>query len=134
MTPGERNDNPGNIKRTTAHWAGMRAEQTDPVFVQFKTPEWGIRAIVRILVTYHREGVVTPRQIISRWAPPTENDTSAYIDDFCRRCSLDPDEVIAELDAPHLQSVVTAIIIHENGRCIYSAAQVAAGIAMALAQ
>lgn len=37
MNRGIRNNNPLNIRRSADHWQGMRDEQTDPSFVQFKT-------------------------------------------------------------------------------------------------
>ena len=48
---GIRNHNPGNIKLGTA-WDGLSDEQNDDVFCQFKEPVWGLRALVRILLTY----------------------------------------------------------------------------------
>ena len=47
---GIRNNNPGNIKLGT-NWDGLSDEQNDDVFCQFKEPVWGIRALMRILLT-----------------------------------------------------------------------------------
>ena len=48
---GIRNKNPGNIKLGT-DWDGLADEQSDPVFCVFKEAVWGIRALVKILLTY----------------------------------------------------------------------------------
>ena len=84
MSRGIRNNNPLNIRRSGDRWDGARAEQTDPSFVQFETPAYGYRAAWKVLQSYytrfcHRSQPFTVRSIISRWAPPTENDTEAYI-------------------------------------------------------
>ena len=81
---GIRNNNPLNIRRSTNRWDGARAEQTDPSFVQFETPAYGYRAAWKVLQSYytrfcHQSQPFTVRSIISRWAPPNENDTESYI-------------------------------------------------------
>ena len=81
---GLRNNNPLNIRRTATRWIGARIEQTDKSFVQFTSMAYGYRAAWKILQSYYerfsRQGKpFTVRNIISRWAPPTENDTEAYI-------------------------------------------------------
>ena len=81
---GLRNNNPLNIRHSADRWQGARKEQTDPSFVQFKTMAYGYRAAWRTLQTYYERFCMqskpfTVRNIIERWAPPTENDTEAYI-------------------------------------------------------
>ena len=41
---GIRNNNFGNLRITKDKWQGLREEQTDPEFFQFKSPKWGYRA------------------------------------------------------------------------------------------
>ena len=84
MTRGIRNNNPLNIRRSSTHWQGARKEQTDKSFVQFETMAYGYRAAWKILQTYYERFCTqgkpyTVRNIIERWAPPTENDTENYI-------------------------------------------------------
>ena len=81
---GIRNNNPLNIRHSASRWQGARIEQTDKSFVQFKTMEYGYRAAWKTLESYwkHFHDLPKPfnvRNIISRWAPPTENDTENYI-------------------------------------------------------
>ena len=84
MKRGIRNNNPLNIRRSADQWQGASEEQKDKEFVQFKSMAYGYRAAWRILQTYyerfcHQSRAFTVRNIISRWAPPKENDTEAYI-------------------------------------------------------
>lgn len=131
LTRGLRNNNPGNIRKTGTTWQGMAPpeQQTDPEFIVFQGPEWGIRALVRILYTYRSQGVLTVRQIISRWAPPSENDTASYISAVAKRVGVGPDEPLTY--PAQLTPLVEAIITHENGVQPYSPATIARGIALA---
>ena len=81
---GIRNNNPLNIRHSADRWLGMREEQEDKSFVQFKSMAYGYRAAWRILQTYYERfrmqgKLFTVRNIIERWAPSSENDTEAYI-------------------------------------------------------
>ena len=83
-TRGIRNNNPLNIRHSADRWQGVRKEQTDKAFVQFESMAYGYRAAWKTLQSYYnrfcRQGqAFTVRNIISRWAPPKENDTEAYI-------------------------------------------------------
>ncbi len=115
---GVRNANPGNIDRTGTKWQGMAADQSgDPRFIVFDAPEWGIRAIVRVLRTYYdKHGLRTVKGIINRWAPPVENDTEAYYVTVAKKLGVDPGEQIDIDDLDTLRTLVKAIIRHENGR------------------
>ena len=121
-TRGERNNNPGNIDRSTIRWEGMSADQSsDDRFIVFQTPQFGIRALAKILLNYQDvHHLDTIRQIIDRWAPPSENDSGAYVTDVAADVGVGPDDKIDLNDAAILTKLVTAIIRHENGRVIYS--------------
>ena len=84
MSRGLRNNNPLNIRHSADCWQGARKDQTDKSFVQFESMAYGYRAAWKTLQTYYYRlcGQGQPfnvQHIISRWAPPEENDTSAYI-------------------------------------------------------
>jgi hypothetical protein len=81
---GIRNNNPLNIRHSADQWQGVREEQTDKSFVQFKSMAYGYRAAWKTLQSYYNRFCLqgkafTVRNIIHRWAPPNENDTQAYI-------------------------------------------------------
>lgn len=131
MTSGDRgirNNNPGNI-RLGLPWQGLSPTQTDPAFCQFVAPQWGIRAMAKILLHYESEEFNTVRLIINHWAPPNENDTDAYIADVAALCQTTPD---SPLDVrANLDKLIQAIIRHENGSQPYSADIISLGIDLA---
>jgi hypothetical protein len=132
-TRGIVNNNPGNIRKSATAWQGAIVG-SDPIFVTFDTPENGIRAMAKVLLTYQRQhGLDTLAEIIERWAPAAENDSFAYIDDVATRLGVDPDERIDLGNAELLAALCAAMIRHENGRQPYAAATLAAGIGAALA-
>lgn len=123
---GIRNHNPGNIERTTVRWKGMAPAQPDPRFISFLRPEWGIRAIARILLGDWREGQNTIASLIDEWAPPHENDTAAYIRAVGKAAGVDP---YKPCDVPALLlKIIPAIIRHENGFQPYPADVIQLGI------
>lgn len=134
-TRGERNNNPGNIRiNPNQNWLGMILGD-DPKFVKFKDPIWGIRALGKILITYRRKDLCTSiRNIINRWAPPSDNNnTEAYISAVCKDAgNIDPNVFYNVELKDKLKPLVKAIIIHENGRCIYSDTQLDEGVSLAL--
>lgn len=127
---GIRNNNPGNIRRTSDQWIGMSADQSsDPVFVVFDTPQYGIRALARVLRSYYDQGLTTVRAMITRWAPPSENDTDAYVAAVANYSGLSADVPIDSIDLA-LPLLVPAIIMHENGTQPYTADLIAQGITL----
>lgn len=94
---------------------------------------WGIRALAKVLLTYEdRHGLHTIRQLIDRWAPPIENDTSAYVDGVASDMMVNPDEPINLHQLDKLTCMVRAISHHENGGDYLSNADVAKGCTLAL--
>lgn len=114
---GIRNNNPGNVERGKDRWLGMSADQSsDPRFLVFDTPEAGIRALMRILINYQeRSNIETLRAAINRWAPPGENNSTAYVQHVSRLTGFDPDEKLDFLDREVNVALTRAIIRHENG-------------------
>jgi len=129
-TRGLRNNNPGNIRKSNTKWDGLATDQTDASYFVFKSPVYGIRAMAKILHTYAvKHGLNTVHGIISRWAPPSENNTASYVDDVSARLSVAPDTVI-NVDA-QMPKLVMAIIKHENGIQPYSIAEINQGVKLA---
>lgn len=131
MTRGLANNNPGNI-RHGEDWDGLTKDQSgDPEFAQFISPEYGIRAVFKIIHTYDTKyGLSTIEGIVSRWAPPVENDTEAYIAFVEGYTGLARDAELVEGD---MVPVVQAIIKMENGTQPYPLAVVKAGKDLAYA-
>lgn len=116
---GIRNNNPGNIRKTSQAWRG-EIEGDDEAFETFRTPEHGIRALARILLNYQRKrGLRTVGDIISRWAPPSENDTDAYEAAVAVSLGVRVDDRLDLENLVTLRQLVKAVIYHENGRQPY---------------
>ncbi|OBU04841.1 hypothetical protein [Morganella psychrotolerans] len=127
---GSRNNNPGNIRISDNNWEGQVGDDGD--FVQFATPEHGVRALGKNLITYRNKGVVTVNQIIGRWAPKKDgNDTDGYIKFVSEKMGVDPNVPIDVTDINTLRSITTAIMQQEGNHSI-SGEQVDTGLQAAL--
>lgn len=134
-TCGERNNNPGNIRPASYTWQGQTGIAVCGVsgrFVVFSSPVYGIRAIVKDLRTKYGRGLNTIRKIITVYAPPSENNTEAYIQQVAKSMKIGPDTVLNMQDQTTVSNFVVAIIKHENGRVIYSAQLISEGVALGL--
>ncbi|EAA8821717.1 hypothetical protein AHT39_001916 [Salmonella enterica subsp. enterica serovar Isangi] len=136
-SPGEaargiRNNNPGNLEYSKSNpWVGQTGD--DGRFAKFETPEHGIRALGRNLMSYQRQGIDTVSEIINRWAPPTDNnDTTAYIKAVCDQLGVSTDEPLDSSNPDTLKALCAAIIQHENGSQPYSDQQLTTGVSAAL--
>ncbi|TFO08155.1 hypothetical protein ELX89_16990 [Escherichia coli] len=131
-TRGIRNNNPGNLEYSkTNPWVGQTGD--DGRFAKFETPEHGIRALGRNLMSYQRQGIDTVSEIINRWAPPTDkNDTMSYIKAVCEQLGVSADEPLDASNPDTLKSLCKAIIHHEQGSQPYSDQQLTAGVSAAL--
>lgn len=113
---GIRNNNPGNIRLSPTRWKGQRNFQFDPAFVEFTSPVLGLRALMRLLLTYHfKYGLDSVTALINRYAPPHENATDAYIHQVARKLGV---ERMTQLDLRKrnvLIGLARAITLHENG-------------------
>lgn len=126
---GLRNKNPFNIKKTGINWQGETTGD-DPTFETFTSHEMGIRAGARLLLNYEQKhGLNTVSQIISRFAPGTENDTAAYIDHVADHLGLHPDEPFSV--SARLPELSAVIIEHENGINPFSDRFIADSVALA---
>ena len=139
---GIRNNNPGNIDYNERNpWQGLdKQKPSDGRFCRFMGPEWGIRAITRVIRNYAKrdgtqgaggKGIDTVQEIINRWAPPVENDTGAYVSQVAKVVGVSPTEPLNLDDDLIMAKLVTAIIWHENGVQPYPAALILAGVKLA---
>ena len=127
---GIRNNNPGNIRATRPDtWDGQTGVD-EGGFAIFKSPEWGVRALGKLLANYERlYGLNTVTGIISRYAPTEENNTDSYIKSVANALEVDP-ETTLDL-SQKLPELVNAIIYHENGQNPYSQSLIETGLEMA---
>ncbi|MDN7190728.1 hypothetical protein QVL76_00190 [Klebsiella pneumoniae] len=129
---GVRNNNPGNLEASSSNpWIGQTGN--DGRFAKFETPEHGIRALGRNLISYQRQGIDTVGEIINRWAPPSDNnDTAAYIKAVCAQLGVTANQPLDASNPDTLQALCAAIIKHENGTQPYSSDQLSTGVSAAL--
>lgn len=133
---GVRNNNPGNIDRSGVAWQGedrsAKARQQEARFCVFTSPEFGFRALAKVLQTYQsKHGLRTVKAIINRWAPPTENITSAYVREVAKALNVDPEARIDVTQFDTAFGIAKAIARHENGGHYWSDATIAKGLELA---
>ncbi|MBQ8493484.1 MAG: structural protein P5 [Alistipes sp.] len=116
MSRGLRNCNPGNIRRSAVRYEGEVTPSRDAEFKEFSTMAYGYRAMFVLLNTYRcRYGLRSIRQMIERYAPPTENFTDGYIRFIAQRTGIDPDAAIDTQSARDMIPIVMAMSEIENG-------------------
>jgi hypothetical protein len=105
-------NNPGNIEYSSANnWVGQTGQHNG--YVVFDTLANGVRAMGILLGNYYAAGATTITAIISRWAPPANNNTPAYIAAVAAQMGDDANEPLSwpQDEVPMIQ----AIAMHENG-------------------
>ena len=113
---GLRNHNPLNIRKSATKWQGMAERQDDVAFVSFVSNAWGYRAAFRVLRTYMvNYGLRSIEDIVSRWAPPKENHTRAYIDTVSRLSGIGSLVNLYITNKEDMVKVVMAMAQVENG-------------------
>lgn len=145
---GVRNKNPGNIDYNPRNkWEGQigiepKVGSNKPRFALFDSVENGIRALGKLLLNYRgkdgmpgvgKPGIDTPFEFINRWAPSVENNTNAYAEAIAKALCVGVRDPIDISRPETLLTVVTGIIVHENGYQPYSPAVIAEGVRRALA-
>ena len=105
MAPrGIRNNNPCNIRLSRTTYKGEVVPSQDKAFKQFESMAYGYRAVFVTLRYYHTKlGLRTIRQMVSRWAPPSENNTGSY------------DAAVDIKDKNLMVKIVSAMSFVENG-------------------
>lgn len=144
QTLGVRLNNPGNLEWGSP-WEGLVPREQSRYyktgtgqqqrFCEFKDAASGIRAIARTLITYFdkrkaRDGsaIDTVAEVVERWAPSFENNTSAYANHVAKLMSVDPDQILDIKSYDVMYGLVTGIIAHENAGYAYPAEVVEEGL------
>lgn len=129
---GVRNNNPGNIESSEKNpWEGQIG--SDGRFAKFETPEHGIRALGKNLLSYQRQGFDTISEVVNRWAPKKDgNNTESYITALCDALGLGANDTLDMTNPSTLTALCAGIVNHENGAQPYSADQINAGVSAAL--
>lgn len=104
----------------------------------FIEPEWGIRALVSVLLNYQRKhGLRTVEGMIRRWCPPTHTfpdgrkigqNTAGYVRFVAQQVGVPADAQIDAMRPDVMRPLVKAIIQKENGQQPYTDAQIDEGM------
>ena len=106
-------NNPGNLRTSGDKFLGETSKPGD-AFKSFVDVPHGTRAMFVILNTYRSKyGLKTLAELISRYAPSSENDTAGYIDFVAKQTGVKPDAIIS---TPFLPYVVAAMSKMEGRR------------------
>ena len=131
-TKGIRLNNPGNIEQGQK-WQGLSDVQADPRFCSFTDAEYGIRELVKILLTYQMKYKInTIEGMITRWAPANENPTAAYISNVAKWSGFSAKTVVDLKNRETLANIAKAIIRQENGVQPYTDDLIDIGVDLAL--
>ena len=111
---GIRNNNPLNI-RIGNTWLGEVSENTDKQFEQFVHIKYGLRAGFVLLRRYIKHYKLdTVNEIISRWAPNNENNTTLYINRVCVLTGFEKNTPL-KFEQETMMKLVAAMCKVENG-------------------
>lgn len=116
MSRGLNNNNPLNMRHDRDKWKGEVIPSRDSAFKQFESMSWGYRAAFKLLYNYqHINGCTMLADFINRWAPPSENNTQAYIAAVAKAAGLSDVSRINTLNGEQMQTIVAAMSKVENG-------------------
>ena len=116
LSRGYRNCNPGNIRISGTRYKGEVVPSQDIAFKQFESMAYGYRAMFVLIHYYYTVlHLKTVRQIISRYAPPSENHTESYIRHVADAILRGPDSPIDLGSQDEMVLMVAAMSKVENG-------------------
>ena len=109
---GVRNNNPGNLRDSGIDWQGRVGSNKG--FTTFSSVEYGIRALAKDLTSKNKRGLDTLAKYIPVYAPPSENNTNAYLQYMVNATGFQPNQKLS-INADTLFKLVKAHIGIENG-------------------
>ncbi|WP_159869489.1 MULTISPECIES: hypothetical protein [unclassified Raoultella] len=125
-TIGFRNHNPGNLRgapNSTGKSGG---------FSTFSNDHDGLAAMARQLMLYGDRGNNTPSGILHTYAPSSENNTRAYIDDVTSRTGFGSGQRLDLHNPEVLKKLMASMIRHEQGSQPYTEEQLKNAIRTAI--
>lgn len=112
-TRGVRNKNPFNLRHVDGQtWLGEVGHDKDG-FCVFDNMFHGIRAGCKLIVNYvEKFGLITPSQIIGRFAPSSENNVDAYVSYISSMVGLTKDQSVTSV--PEMTLLCLCIMRYES--------------------
>jgi hypothetical protein len=114
---GLRNNNPGNLRPLPGNttWQGEIEPDRVNNFSRFSDVGWGLRAMITdITGDIVKDGLATIRKLTTEYAPPSENNTTAYINAVSKYMGIGPDQVLTP-DRPTIEKLIRAKLNVELG-------------------
>jgi hypothetical protein len=109
-------NNPGNIRKVASiTWQGEQPGTAVGDFITFDTLVNGYRAMIKDFQTKINRGVDTLAKIITVWAPPSENDTAAYITVVSDNTGINKDAKLLASDVDTLGNIAYNMSFVEHG-------------------
>lgn len=133
---GIRNNNPGNLRPSSAYtWRGETGAD-EAHYLIFDTAHNGLRAMaINLLNQQRKHGLHSLREIFTKYAPPSENNTTAYIASMAVALNVGPDDTLdLWRDREQFELLCRAVIRHENGVQPYDDATIERALAAARAE
>lgn len=106
-------NNPFNLRDYNQNWEGQTGATEG--FVDYGDERSGVRAADKLLENYGKQGVVTIRDIVSKFAPANENDTEAYIEFVSNQTGIPSEQPIDMGNAVDRRKVLAAMGQMESG-------------------
>lgn len=129
LNKGERLHNPFNLeKNPQIHWQGEVPKSPEVTFCEFESDLYGLRAGFLNLKNQISEGYNTVEKLVTKYAPPSENDTAAYVKAVCQRMGRNQGDILSFTD---LKPLGVSIIHQEQGKCIYTNALIDQALSLA---
>lgn len=129
---GLRNNNPGNLRHSAEFtWDGELDPDADGYCV-FVDAHHGLRALCKDLLAKWRRGLRSVRKITAVYAPPSENDTAAYVTNICAALHVGPDDPVDLNGIGTLTLYAKTVTRQENGSVPYQISEITAAARDAL--
>jgi hypothetical protein len=115
LSRGLRNNNPGNLRKSAATWLGKVVNPLERDFESFSTMDYGVRAAIRNAFTQWNKGKDSIQSLVSIWAPPSENNTAAYVAAVAKAAGIPATSEFKWGGNDTTAKIMFAIFKHENG-------------------
>lgn len=131
MTLGMKLCNPFDLELNThIVWEGqVTPPGLSKIFCQFESMFMGLRAGYIDIKNSISEGYNTVEKFVGHYAPPTENDTAAYIKAVSQHLQMGATET---LQLAQLKELGVAVLVQEQGSCQFSDSILSEAVAAAL--
>lgn len=108
-----RNNNPLNIRVSNNNWNGKGADNGTG-FEQFDTADHGFRAGLKLMKNHINNGADTLGALITKWAPPNENDTRQYAQTVSQKTGIPVDAKLNPNDPQQMTAIAKAMAAQEG--------------------